>query len=108
VDGVPLIKEMVRNGLGHTVLPYVAVQDEVARGTLAFLPIEHDPILTIHAIACRSGVAPAPFVTEVRRVLRELMSNLARSGVWAGAAVTGISARCVETTTHPELEAAIE
>ncbi len=38
------------------VLPYVAVRDEVARGTLSsFLPIVHDPLLTVLAIACRSG-----------------------------------------------------
>jgi LysR family nitrogen assimilation transcriptional regulator len=108
VDGVPLAKEMVRNGLGHTVLPYVAVSDEVARGTLAFHPIDHDPLLTVHAIACRSGAAPAPFITEVRRVLRDVMTGLATSGVWAGATVTGFSAKSAEAVTTSELEAAIE
>ena len=87
VDGVALTKEMVRDGLGHTVLPLIAVRDEVARGTLAFRPIEHDPLLTVHAIASRGGVAPAPFVTEVRCRLRDAMSNLARSGAWTGASV---------------------
>jgi LysR family nitrogen assimilation transcriptional regulator len=110
VDGVALTKEMVRNGLGHTVLPYVAVADEVARGTLAFHPIEHDQILTVHAIACRSGIAPAPFVTDVRRVLHDVMSGLARSGAWPGAAAmaAGIPAREAGKETAPELEAAIE
>ena len=108
VDGVSLTKEMVRDGLGHSVLPFIAVRDEVARGSLSFRPIEHDPILTVHAIACRSGVAPAPFAAEVRRLLRDVMAGLARSGVWAGASVTGISSRSAETATHPEREAAIE
>jgi LysR family transcriptional regulator, nitrogen assimilation regulatory protein len=108
VDGVPLVKEMVRNGLGHTVLPYVAVLDEVARGTLAFHPIDHDPLLTVHAIACRRGLAPAPFVTEVGRALRDVMSNLARSGVWAGATATGASAKSAGEVTNSELEMAIE
>jgi LysR family nitrogen assimilation transcriptional regulator len=106
VDGVPLTKEMVRNGLGHTILPFVAVRDEVARGTLAFHPIEHDQLQTVHAIACRGGVAPAPFVTDVRRVLRDVMSGLARSEVWAGA--TEIPARDAGTEAASELEAAIE
>jgi LysR family nitrogen assimilation transcriptional regulator len=106
VDGVPLMKEMVRNGLGHAVLPFVAVRGEVALGTLAFHPIEHDQLLTVHAIACRSGDAPAPFVTEFRRVLRDLMSGLASTGAWAGAA--GIPARSGETATHHELEGAIK
>jgi DNA-binding transcriptional LysR family regulator len=108
VDGVPLVKEMVRNGQGHTVLPYVVVADEVARGTLAFHPIDHDPLLTVHAIACRGGIAPAPFVTEVRRLLRDVMSNLARSGVWAGATVIGIPGKPAGTETTSQLEAAIE
>ncbi len=108
VDGVALTKEMVRDGAGHTVLPYVAVRDEVARGTLSFLPIEHDPLLTVHAIACRSGAAPAPFVTDVSRLLREVMSHQARSGAWPGASVTGNPAKASGPALHPELEAAIE
>src|SRR5580698_6053920 len=108
VDGIPLTKEMVRDGLGHTVLPYAVVRDEVARGTLAFLPIEHDPLQTVHAIASRAGPAPAPFVLEVRRVLSGVMSGLANSGAWAGASVVWSSARAGETATRPILEAAIE
>jgi LysR family nitrogen assimilation transcriptional regulator len=108
VDGVALIKEMVRDGSGHTVLPFVAVRDEVARGTLSFLPIDHDPLLTVHAIASRGGVAPAPVVTEVGRLLREVMSHQARSGAWPGASVTGMPAKSAGSVTHPELEAAIE
>jgi LysR family nitrogen assimilation transcriptional regulator len=108
VDSVPLTKEMVRIGFGHTVLPYVAVRDEVTRGTLSFRPIEHDTLLTVHAIACRSGVAPSPFVVEARDLLHDVMSNLARSGVWMGATATRIRARAAETTAHAVLEAAIE
>jgi LysR family transcriptional regulator, nitrogen assimilation regulatory protein len=108
VDGVALTKEMVRDGAGHTVLPFVAVRDEVARGTLSFLPIDHDPLLTVHAIASRSGVAPAPFVTEVGRVLRDVMSGLAKSGAWTGASATGIPAKSAGSSTLLELEAAIE
>jgi LysR family nitrogen assimilation transcriptional regulator len=108
VDGVALTKEMVRDGAGHTVLPFVAVRDEVARGTLLFLPIDHNPLLAIHAIATRSGDAPAPFVTEVGRVLREVMSGLAKSGTWTGAAMIGTPAKSAGSETHRELEAAIE
>jgi LysR family nitrogen assimilation transcriptional regulator len=107
-DGVPLIKEMVRDGLGHTLLPFVAVRDEVARGTLAFHPVEHDPLQTVHAITRRRGSAPAPFATDVRNLLRDVMSNLVKTGAWAGASVIGISARTAEPGPHPVLEAAIE
>ena len=108
VDGVPLAKAMARNGFGHTILPYAAVLDEVSRGTLAFHPIDHDPLLTIHAIATRSGTAPAPFVTEVRRVLRTVMSDLATSGAWAGATTIGSSVKSAAMIAQPEMEPAIE
>jgi LysR family nitrogen assimilation transcriptional regulator len=107
VDVLALIKEMVRDGAGHSVLPFAAVHEEVARGTLSFLPIGHEPLLTVHAIASRSG-APAPFVAEVSRVLREVMSGLAKSGAWTGASVTGISAKSVGSPTQTELGSAIE
>jgi len=108
VDGLSLTKEMVRDGHGHTVLPFVAVRDEVARGSLAFHPIDHDPLVTVHTIATRGGVAQAPFVTDVGRVLRDEMSSLARSGTWAGAATTATPAKGSGTVVRETLEAAIE
>jgi LysR family nitrogen assimilation transcriptional regulator len=109
VDGVPLTKEMVRDGIGHTVLPYAVVRDEVARGTLAFHAIDHDPLLTIHAIASRNGVVPAPFVAEVSQLLRDVMSRLASSGAWIGASVAGYPAKFAAAShPEPELEVAIE
>jgi LysR family transcriptional regulator, nitrogen assimilation regulatory protein len=108
VDGVALIKEMVRDGSGHTVLPFSAVRDEVARGTLSFLPIDHAPLVTIHAIASRGGVALAPFVTEVSCLLRDVMSIQARSGAWAEANMIVSPAKSARSSTRPELEAAIE
>jgi LysR family transcriptional regulator, nitrogen assimilation regulatory protein len=87
VDSVALTKEMVRSGLGCTVLPYAAVQDEIARGSLAFHPFGHDPLFTVHAIACRRTASPAPFIAEFRRFLRDAVTDLARSGAWAGTTV---------------------
>jgi hypothetical protein len=89
-------------------LPFVAVRDKVARGTLAFHPVEHDPLQTVHAITRRCGSAPAPFVTDVRNLLRDVMSNLVKTGAWAGASVIGISALTAEPGPNPVLEAAIE
>jgi LysR family transcriptional regulator, nitrogen assimilation regulatory protein len=107
VDGVALIKEMVRDSSKHTVLPFAAVRDEVARGTLSFLPIDHAPLVTIHAIASRGGGAPAPFVTEVSRLLCDVMANQARNGEWAGANVIVNPAKSAGSSAHSELEAAI-
>jgi LysR family nitrogen assimilation transcriptional regulator len=107
VDGVTLTKEMVRNGLGCTVLPYVAVRDEVARGTLAFHPIDHDPLLTVHAIVCRAGITPAPFISEARGVVRDALATLVKSGIWAGAAAIVAPAKFAESVERQVLETAI-
>ena len=103
VEGVALTKEMVRSGLGHAVLPQIAVREEVARGTLAFRPIEHDTLLTVHTMASRAGVVVAPFVTDARRLLREVMSDIARSGVWIGATATGTAAETSRQAVQEQL-----
>jgi LysR family nitrogen assimilation transcriptional regulator len=103
-DGVPLIKEMVRKGFGHTILPYAAVRDEVARGTLSFVPICHDTLFTVHAIACHNGTVPDPLVRAVRSLLRDVMSNMVRNGAWAGATAIMASPRATETARTPILE----
>ncbi len=107
-DGVALTKEMVRNGLGCTVLPLAAVRDEVARGALTYRAIEHDPLITVHAVACRRVDEPSGFTTGVRRLLHEVMSGLAASGEWAGASAVGTPARCAGTAGSRVLEVAIE
>jgi DNA-binding transcriptional LysR family regulator len=107
-DGVSLTVEMVRNGLGCTVLPYASVRDEVTRGGLAFHPIEHDPLVTVHAIATRGGDGTAPFVAEVRRLLRDTMSGLAKSGAWAGATALGTPGEAACAPAPSLMEAAIE
>jgi LysR family nitrogen assimilation transcriptional regulator len=87
-DDVSLIKEMVRHGLGHAILPYSAVRAEAARGSLSYRPIEQEPLATVHAIASRRDAVSAPLIRDLRSVLRDVMQGLAKSGYWAGATVT--------------------
>jgi LysR family nitrogen assimilation transcriptional regulator len=107
VDSVPLTKEMVRNGLGCTVLPLAAVQEEIARGSLAFHPFTQEPLFTVHAIACHRTTTPAPFIAEFRRFLRDAVTELAKGGTWAGASVTRVAAKPAGPDRQPMLEAAI-
>jgi LysR family transcriptional regulator, nitrogen assimilation regulatory protein len=107
IDCVPLTKEMVRSGLGHTVLPLAAVRDEIDRGILSFRLIEHDPLGTVHTIACRHSRIRTPLVAEVRGLLRDLMSGLARSGAWAGAVPIGAPPTSAGLASRQMLEAAI-
>ena len=105
-DHVSLVKEMVRGGLGSSILPYSAVRDEVTRGTLVFRPIEHYPMIALHAIA-----SPAPiteFTREFRAFLRGVIAVQVAREAWAGAAMVAVPSRLAAMVDHPELEAAIE
>ncbi len=83
VDSLASTKVMVRNGLGCTILPLTAVQDEVARGALAFRPISHPELLSTCAIAFLRAAA-TPIVTAFADIAREAMTALAGSGAWPG------------------------
>jgi LysR family nitrogen assimilation transcriptional regulator len=86
VNSVASTKVMVRNGLGNTILPLASVQDEVARGSLAFRPIGYPELVTTCAIACLRS-ATAPIVADFINIAREAMTALADSGAWPGARV---------------------
>jgi LysR family nitrogen assimilation transcriptional regulator len=81
-DSVAMTKDMVRNGLGCTILPGIAVRDEIARGALVFRPIAQPALLVTHAIATRRVVAPV--VRDIAQALGEVVHSLAATGVWAG------------------------
>jgi len=83
VDGLPMTREMVRDGLGCAILPRVAVRDELARGALVFRPIEQPALLVTHAIAWRRTASPV--VGDIARMVGEVIRSLAASEVWPGA-----------------------
>ncbi|MBN8928904.1 MAG: hypothetical protein BGO51_11730 [Rhodospirillales bacterium 69-11] len=86
VDSCTLAKAMVRNGIGCTVLPSTAVQEELARGALAFRALIRPSLSTTHAIAHRrSGVTPA--IRDLARMLHGAMVSLVEQGAWTGAQV---------------------
>ncbi len=83
VNSLASTKIMVRNGLGCTILPLTAVQDEVARGALAFRPISHPELLSTCAIAFLRASA-TPIIEAFADIAREAMTALAGSGAWPG------------------------
>lgn len=86
VDSCTLAKAMVRNGIGCTVLPSTAVQEELARGSLAFRALIRPSLSTTHAIAHRRiGVTPA--IRDLAQMLHGAMVSLVEQGAWTGAQV---------------------
>jgi LysR family transcriptional regulator, nitrogen assimilation regulatory protein len=86
VDSLALVKEMVRSLLGCTVLPCMAVRDEIARGTLVFRPIEQPTLCATHAIAFRRTTT-APRLRGFVDVFRDVVMALAKDGTWKGARI---------------------
>jgi len=84
IDSPALTREMVRNGLGCTVLPSMAVREEIARGTLVFRPIDQPSLATTHAVAFhRAGSGPV--VLAMVELIRESIRSLVADGAWTGA-----------------------
>jgi LysR family transcriptional regulator, nitrogen assimilation regulatory protein len=86
VDSLALTKEMVRSLLGCTVLPGMAVRDELARGTLVFRPIEQPTLCATHAIAFRQTTME-PRLRGFVEVVRGVVMALANDGTWKGARI---------------------
>lgn len=103
-DSLALTKEMVRSMLGCTVLPSVAVRDELARGTLVFRPIEHPSLSATHAIAFRR-TATEPLIRQFGGVIRDVMKALANDGAWIGARVARTGMPPHATAAASEIDA---
>ncbi len=77
-DSLLLTKVVVHSGQAFTVLPSLAVQDELVRGSLIFHDIERPAITTVHAVAAnRENMSP--IVAEVIAIVREAMISLVGS-----------------------------
>lgn len=83
IESLAALKQMVRNGLGCTVLPQAAVQEEIARGSLAFRPMEQPALGCTHTLAWSEAAEPT--VTALARLLRQVVATLVGDGGWAGA-----------------------
>jgi LysR family nitrogen assimilation transcriptional regulator len=84
VDSVPLTKELVRHGLGFSIITFAAVQDDIRRKQLNAYPIDRPPLLSTIAIAHARG-PQQPHVQELVAVMRDTVQKLVRDGRWQGA-----------------------
>jgi LysR family nitrogen assimilation transcriptional regulator len=96
VDDAALAKVMVRGGAGCAILPGMAIQEELARGSLAFRLIDRPSLSTIHAVVLRHATA-SPVVVGLAGIIRDAMTALVERGVWSGARIIKAAA------TSPDL-----
>ena len=84
VDSAALAKSMVRGGLGCTVLPHTAMQEDVARGALAFRPIGQPALGCTYFVTFRRA-ASNTLVAPLAAMACEAIATLAEGGAWPGA-----------------------
>jgi LysR family nitrogen assimilation transcriptional regulator len=95
VDSLPVQIDLVRRGLGATILPFVSVFREVAAGELSATPIV-DPGITRSLVLARAIDRAAKKGTQLfaETIVAEI-ANLARAGRWPG-----LVPEAVEVQTH--------
>ncbi len=85
VDSIAAIKELVQEGMGYAVMPYAAVFEEVARGTLAAARIINPTVERPLVLALpRTGVLTVA-AKELIELIGDEVTALVGQGKWSGA-----------------------
>lgn len=77
-------RQLVRAGLGSTLLPLAAVADEVGRGEMRAQRIVQPDIVRAIALATARNRPPPVAHWEMQQVIRQAMSVLVCQGLWPG------------------------
>lgn len=84
VDSVAFAKAMVENGLGYTILTFVAVQEEVARHQLTACPIVRPSLSTKVSIVTLKDKQLPELTQAASQMLHDVVRDLVRSKRWTG------------------------
>ncbi|CAE6900604.1 LysR family transcriptional regulator [Paraburkholderia domus] len=82
VDSVALTKQLVKSGAGYSILTYIAIQQEAARGELTALSIERPAIRSTVAITTLRESRPSRLVNAWSTLLQEKLRGLTSSDAW--------------------------
>jgi DNA-binding transcriptional LysR family regulator len=81
-DSFLVMKELVQYGLGYTVLPRSAMEDEFKAGSLRFAPLAN-PRVARQLILGTQNADRSRAAEMVGRLVREEITELVRSGQWS-------------------------
>jgi LysR family nitrogen assimilation transcriptional regulator len=82
VDSVALTKQLVKAGLGYSILTQVAIKDEVSRGDVVAYAIERPSIRSTVAITTLREGRPSRLVDAWSTMLQEKLQSLIASEAW--------------------------
>ena len=77
-----LTKQLVKAGLGYSILTYVAIKEEIARGELIAHSIERPAIRSTVAITTLRESRPSRLVNAWSAMLQEKLQRLVTSEAW--------------------------
>jgi LysR family nitrogen assimilation transcriptional regulator len=80
VEGQPLVLDLTRQGAGYAVLPFCAIETDLAAGRLSGAPI--DGLTITWTLGVNRMQAHAPAVRELVRLIREAIDSRIASGDW--------------------------
>lgn len=80
VEGQPLVLDLIKNGIGYTVLPYCAVEAEMAAGRISGAPIQG--LAMTWTLGVNRMRAHTPAVRELIALIRQAIAARVASGEW--------------------------
>jgi LysR family transcriptional regulator, nitrogen assimilation regulatory protein len=84
VDSLSGLLETLRHGLGVTILPRAALEQEAGPGSFAILPLGPDRIEVPVSLCVSDHVPVAPAIETLASVIRTLVREQLEGGVWRG------------------------
>jgi LysR family nitrogen assimilation transcriptional regulator len=84
VDSLSGLLETLRHGLGVTILPRAALEQEAGAGLFTILPLGPDPIEVPVSLCVSDHVPIAPTIEALASVIRTLVREQLEAGVWHG------------------------
>lgn len=82
VDAVPQLKDLAMAGIGHTILSYPSVRDELVSGRLSGARIV-EPLVERSVFLCRlASIPPSNATRAVEDLIRRTVTSLVNEGHW--------------------------
>ena len=86
ISSISILRTTLLAGMGHTLLPVMPLQHDLASGALCAVPVA--PALTRRLVLCASKHIPlSAAATAVVQLVQGLTQTLCTSGAWQGAAL---------------------
>jgi LysR family nitrogen assimilation transcriptional regulator len=84
VDSVPIIKQLVKKGLGCGIFTQAVVDEEVKAGVIDTYPLRLPITSSLLSIAWRKNESPPAGLNEAVQLLRQTVGGRVAAGLWPG------------------------